>query len=589
MTGVELTIAIVKILIFLIYILQMTPLGIWADRRQSAMIQDRVGPNRAVVYAPTAVVQGLLVGPPALLTAAAAYYAFQPVRGQLATDRMTAFFEIAVLITWLFTVTLRGRAVKVGPVNAFERWLTTLTPKAIVYTGFALHVVGFFLLQTISASSAVLVPVFGSLLVLVLIGTAIYAAARVPEGPIGIRLAGTIHSLADAMKLVFKEDFIPRGADRLLHAIAPIIALIPAVAVIAVIPFGSTLCFQDGGTPGWDWSDLGRLIPIANHSGVCSPGQLPVQMQIADMNVGILYLFAVAGTGVIGATLAGWSSNNKFSLLGGLRAASQMVSYEVAMGLSLCGLFMTYGSVRLLPMVEWQGANAWGIFVQPLGFFLFLAAMVAETKRVPFDAPEGESEIVAGYFVEYSGMKFGMFFMGEYMELFTSSALLTVLFLGGYQMPFLHPDGITVAFGDTTVFSYAMTHLAVSVLSVLIFFGKVTFVAFVHVFIRWTLPRFRYDQIMTLGWKILLPLSLGNILVTGIIILGIDAAGPAVAHALKIAADITQAVLALGMLAGAVVFVRFILEPAKHKTFIGSTTARFAEKHGGVTTSPQQA
>ncbi len=169
-------------------------------------------------------------------------------------------------------------------------------------------------------------------------------------------------------------------------------------------------------------------------------------------------MFAMGGTGVIGAALAGWASDNKFSLLGGLRAASQMVSYEVAMGLSLVGLFMIYGVVRPSMMVEWQGENTWGIFVQPFAFFLFLAALVAETKRIPFDQPEGESEIVAGYFVEYSGMKFGMFFMGEYIELFVSSALLVTLFFGGYALPFLHNDGLTIAFGDTKLFEYKMLH-----------------------------------------------------------------------------------------------------------------------------------
>jgi NADH-quinone oxidoreductase subunit H len=175
------------------------------------------------------------------------------------------------------------------------------------------------------------------------------------------------------------------------------------------------------------------------------------------------------------------------------------------------GLFVIYGSVRLGTMVEWQGENAWGIFVQPFAFFLFLAALAAETKRVPFDQPEGESEIVAGYFVEYSGMKFGMFFMGEYIDLFVSSAILVTLFFGGYQLPFLHADGITVAFGDTRVFDYRMTHISVVIISALVFFGKTVLMTWVQVFFRWTLPRFRYDQLMTLGWKALLPLALLNL------------------------------------------------------------------------------
>src|SRR6185295_3797747 len=202
--------------------------------------------------------------------------------------------------------------------------------------------------------------------------------------------------------------------------------------------------------------------PVVPRNGVCAEGAVP--LQVANLNVGILYMFALAGTGIIGAAIAGWSSDNKFSLLGGLRASSQMVSYEVAMGLSLVGAFMIYGSVRFPDMVNWQSEHAWGIFVQPLAFFLFLAASIAENKRVPFDAPEGESEIVAGYYLEYSGMKFGMFMMGEYVEFVFSSALMVTLFFGGYHLPFLHADGISVAFGKTVLYDLKMSHLAVSVI-----------------------------------------------------------------------------------------------------------------------------
>ena len=297
----------------------------------------------------------------------------------------------------------------------------------------------------------------------------------------------------------------------------------------------------------------------------------------------------MAGTGVVGAALAGWASDNKFSLLGGLRAASQMVSYEVAMGLSLVGLFLVYGSVRLSSMVEWQGENTWGIFVQPFAFFLFLAALVAETKRVPFDQPEGESGIVAGYFVEYSGFKFGMFFMGEYIELVFSSALLVTLFFGGYQLPFLHNNGVTVAFGDTHLFDYRMNHLAVVLISVIAFFGKTILMAWLQVFFRWTLPRFRYDQVMKLGWTKLLPLSLANLMVTGVLVLAADGAGPGVKDALRIAADVTQGLVALGALAAFVALVVGLLEPVERKKFIKSTTARLAAAAGGTKTEPQQA
>src|SRR6185503_15737628 len=217
--------------------------------------------------------------------------------------------------------------------------------------------------------------------------------------------------------------------------------------------------------------------------GICGEGAVP--LQVANLNVGILYMFALAGTGIIGAAIAGWSSDNKFSLLGGLRASSQLVSYEVAMGLSLVGAFMDYNSVRFDDMVRWQSENAWGIFVQPLGFVLFLAASIAENKRVPFDSPEGESEIVAGYFLEYSGMKFGMFMLGEYMELAISSAVLVTIFFGGYALPFLHRDGITVSIGDTVYWQARLAHAAVVLIGVLAFFGKTWLVCWAQLFIRW--------------------------------------------------------------------------------------------------------
>jgi NADH-quinone oxidoreductase subunit H len=240
-------------------------------------------------------------------------------------------------------------------------------------------------------------------------------------------------------------------------------------------------------------------------------------------------------------------------------------------------------------MVEWQGDHAWGIFVQPVAFILFLTALAAEGKRVPFDQPEGESEIVAGYFVEYSGMKFGMFYTGEYLELITSSALLTTLFLGGHQLPFLHRDGVSVAFGDTTLYQFKMTHLAVTVISVLVFFGKTIFVTWVQIFFRWTLPRFRYDQLMKLGWTKLLPLSLANLMITAVVVLGVESASPAVASALKMLADITQALVAAGMLLGGVALVAGLLEPVARQRFIRSTSTRFAAAAGGTKATPQQA
>jgi NADH-quinone oxidoreductase subunit H len=218
----------------------------------------------------------------------------------------------------------------------------------------------------------------------------------------------------------------------------------------------------------------------------------------------------------VGAALAGYSSDNKYSLLGGLRAASQMVSYEVTLGLTLVGCFMVYGTLLMDGMVEWQQEHVWGFVVQPLGLILFFFCAMAEMKRIPFDAPEGESEIVAGYFLEYSGMKFVMFMMGEFIEHIVSSGIIVTLFFGGYDVPFLHPDGFHFDFAGWVV---SLPHIAVVLISVLAFLLKIVIVSFLMLQVRWTLPRFRYDQIMQLCWKIVLPLSLANILVTGLVIL----------------------------------------------------------------------
>lgn len=320
------------------------------------------------------------------------------------------------------------------------------------------------------------------------------------------RLAGLVHSIADGIKMVWKEDWEPKEGDKLLYRIAPIIALVPPLCLFAVIPFGPTLYLKKLGEtydPAWA-TDADQ---VANS----------IRMQITDLDVGVLFIFAVAGAGVIGAALAGWASDNKFSLMGGLRAASQMVSYEVAMGLSLVGAFMVYQSVQLDQMVEWQVAHTWGIFVQPLAFVLFATAAIAETKRVPFDVPEGESEIVAGYFTEYSGLKFGMFASGELVEVCTSSAILTAVFLGGWHMPFMTLQGIDLtSLGGKLI---ALPHVAVVLLGIGNFVLKCVVLIFLQLQIRWTLPRFRYDQIMKLGWLMLLPAALLNVLATGVALL----------------------------------------------------------------------
>ena len=307
------------------------------------------------------------------------------------------------------------------------------------------------------------------------------------------RAFGLLHPLADVIKLITKEDSIHLKVDRLLYNMAPFIALFPALVVFAIIPIG----------PDFElWGET-------------------FQLQIARLDAGILYMFAMSSLAVFGVTLAGYASRNKFALLGGLRASAQMISYEVTLGLSLLGIIMIYGSLEPSAIVEAQGEllwgwlPKWGVFLQPVGLIVFFTAAIAENKRTPFDLAEGESEII-GYFVEYSGMKFGMFFMAEYIEIVLISAMVTTLFFGGYQVPYLTDAGLLLP-GMTSVFS--LPPLLITVVQVGAFFFKLVFFCWFQLMTRWSLPRFRYDQVMSLGWKILLPLSLANILVTAIVIL----------------------------------------------------------------------
>ncbi len=302
---------------------------------------------------------------------------------------------------------------------------------------------------------------------------------------------GLFHALADAVKMFVKEDFTPKNADKFLHTLAPMISVVFALAAFAAIPFGDALHLN------------GRVI----------------NLQIADIDAGILFVFAMMSLGVYGVILAGFASGNNYAFLGGMRAASQMLSYEITMGISIMGVVLTYGSLSLQEIVRAQGGNyfgwlpAWGIFAQPLAFFLFMTAALAETKRVPFDLPEGESEII-GYFVEYSGMKFGMFFLTDLVETVLVACLMTTFFLGGWQVPYLAPDGFYFPGG---IF-WMVPHAVVVSLGVLSFLIKVVFFNWLFMQVRWTLPRFRYDQLMHLGWKILFPLSIANMLVTSLIV-----------------------------------------------------------------------
>jgi NADH-quinone oxidoreductase subunit H len=401
------------------------------------------------------------------------------------------------------------------------------------------------------------------------------------------RLAGLLHPLADGVKFFTKEDFMPPKADRLLFTLAPIMAMGMVFTLVATIPFGDTLCPRE--------FRLTSLFegPAVERFGTCSSdpkaGYYGIDLMVAPLGVGILYVFAMAGQGIIGAAIAGWSSDNKFSLMGALRAASQMVSYEVTLGMSLIGAMMIYGTVQLDTMVRWQQEHTWGIFVQPLAFFLFFAAAVAENKRIPFDLPEAESELVSGYFTEYAGMKFGMFYFAEYAEIVTGSMLIVTIFLGGWALPFFHRDGLTIAFGNQVLLHAPVAHLWMIIINVLAFFTKVLAVCFVQVFIRWTLPRFRYDQLMKLGWRLLLPLSLMNILVTGVVYLALDKGGPTVSDALQVFADVTQAVVAVILIMLPVWAIIGMFGHIKHQRDLIGSSAEQASERGGTKATPMQA
>ena len=305
---------------------------------------------------------------------------------------------------------------------------------------------------------------------------------------LGLRLWGLFHPLADAIKMLTKEEFYPARADRVLFSLAPFVSVFCALVAFASIPFGDTL-------------------PVAGRE---------VPLQALTFNVGLLYVFAMLSLGVYGVMMAGWSSANNYALLGGQRAAALMITAEVAIGASIVGVVMVYGSLNMMDIVRGQGAllggwlPMWGIVTQPLAFVLFLTAGIAATKRIPFDMPEGESEII-GYFVEYSGMKFGLFVMADLLETVVIAGMAVSLFLGGWQVPYLGRAGFAFPWGAVVPFS----PLLVALVQVLAFMLKVLVMIWFLMLIRWTLPRFRYDQAMRLGWVGLFPLSIANIVLTG--------------------------------------------------------------------------
>jgi NADH-quinone oxidoreductase subunit H len=314
---------------------------------------------------------------------------------------------------------------------------------------------------------------------------------------------GLFHGIADGIKMLLKENFTPQSYDRVAYAIAPWVVFTPVLLVFAVVPFGGTL-------------DPGRLVPpLAGWFG-----HRTYPMQIAQLDAGLLVVFAFSGLTVIGAMLAGWSSANKFSLLGGLRAGSQMISYEVVMGLTVLGLVMTFGTIDLGAIVRHQSGTvlgvlpAWGIVYQPLGALLFLTAAIAENKRIPFDLPEAESELIAGYYTEYTSMKMGLFMFAEFIEIAIIGALFATLFLGGYNLPYMSDAGFAFPGGATV----ALTHGAAVAIQLVTFLVKVMLVCSFQILVRWTLPRFRYDQVLKFAWKFLLPVALANLTITAVVL-----------------------------------------------------------------------
>jgi NADH-quinone oxidoreductase subunit H len=299
------------------------------------------------------------------------------------------------------------------------------------------------------------------------------AAIQDRIGPNRVGIFGLLQPAADAVKAFLKEDFTPAHVRKAYFWLAPAIVMTPSLLTIAIIPFGSQLGDQ--------------------------------KMVIADLNVGILYTFGIVSLGVYGIVLAGYAANSKYPFLGGIRSSAQMISYEIAMGLSVIPVFLLVGSLNLSDVISYQSNGAWLIFKQPLAFIIFMVAMFAETNRLPFDLPESEQELAGGYNVEYSSIKFALFFMGEYAAMTTSAAMMVVLFFGGWTLPFAGLD------------QPAQTLLA-GLLHICIFLGKMLFIVFMIIWVRWMWPRFRYDQLMDLGWRRFIPLALANIVITAVVV-----------------------------------------------------------------------
>jgi len=284
---------------------------------------------------------------------------------------------------------------------------------------------------------------------------------------------GILQPLADGIKMFTKEEIMPNTSDRMLFVMGPVIAMLTALMTSAVIPWGRDLVV----------------------------GGKTMTMMVANINIAVLYVFGVVSMGVYGILIGGWASNNKYSLLGAVRASSQMISYELAMGLSLVALIMTTGSMNIRDIVDMQHGIHWNIWIQPLGFLIFMICAFAECNRAPFDLPECETELVGGYHTEYSSMKLGFFLFAEYINMFISSCVIASMYFGGYHFPFED--------------SLSLPPNVLSLIGTIVFFAKIFFFIFFFMWVRWTLPRFRFDQLLRLGWKILIPVAIVNIVITG--------------------------------------------------------------------------
>jgi NADH-quinone oxidoreductase subunit H len=330
------------------------------------------------------------------------------------------------------------------------------------------------------------------------------AYLRIPFTQVKLVWWGLFHGIADGLKMLLKEDFRPQTYDRLAYSLAPWIAFTPVLLVFAVIPFGGTL------TPSLLFEGSPAIAAWFEGKSY--------RMQIADLDAGLLVVFAFGGIAIMGAMLAGWSSANKFSLLGAVRAGSQLISYELVLALTVLGLILVYGTVDLTRIVEQQSGMifgflpAWGLFLHPFAAVLFMTASIAENKRAPFDLPEAESELIAGYFTEYSAMKMGLFMFAEFIEIAIIAALFTTLFLGGYNLPWMNDAGFILP-GGTII---ELSHGVVVALQLLTFLGKVFLVCSFQILVRWSLPRFRYDQLLRFAWRFLLPLAIANLTVTAV-------------------------------------------------------------------------